>query len=100
MSEVIEPKNDIVEETVSLIEYVKVEEEKEDIKVEDVKVEDVKVEDVKVDINFDEKKDEVVKTFLQLFEIFLAQHQTNLAKFDLTTDDPNAICDKTGTPST
>ena len=98
MSEVIEPKNDIVDETVSLIEDVKVEEEKEDVKVEDikvedvkvedvkvedVKVEDVKVEDVKVDINVDEKKDEVVKTFLQLFEIFLAQHQTNLAKFDL-----------------
>jgi hypothetical protein len=69
MSEVIELKNDIVEETVSLI--------------EDVKVEDVKVEDVKVDINVDDKKDEVFKTFLQLFEIFLAQDQTNLAKFDL-----------------
>jgi hypothetical protein len=76
MSEVIEPKNDIDEASVSLIHVV-----------EDVNENNVKLEEEKEDLINEEKditvKAEEIKTFLQLFEIFLTQEQSNLAKFDL-----------------
>lgn len=82
MSEIEELKNDIsnleikinevVEPVISTVEEnIKVEEEKKDINVEEVKVEEVKVEEINV---------EDVKTFFNLFSIFLTQDQKILTE--------------------
>jgi hypothetical protein len=86
MSEVIEPTKDIDEASVSLIHVVE-DVNEDNVKVEEQKVEEEKEEEQKEDVIIEEKdinvKPEEIKTFLQLFETFLTQDQSNLAKFDL-----------------
>jgi hypothetical protein len=77
MSNVIEEKNGVeilIETIVSKMEEIKTEE----VKTEEIKKEEIKTEEIKI-----EEVTETIKTFLQLFEIFLTQDQINLAKFNL-----------------
>lgn len=80
MSEKEELKSDVVE-TVTVVEpAIKLEEEKENIKIEEEK--DVIIEEKDITV-----KTEEIKTFLKLFEIFLTQDESILAekftKFDV-----------------
>lgn len=78
MSEIIECKEDIIETSIIDVEEIK----SVIVRDEETKSEETKSEEHKSEEKIEEKK-EVMKTFVQLFEFFLAQEQEKLVKFNV-----------------